>query len=524
VCAKQLELLVLDEADRLLDMGFQIALSSILSHLPKQRRTGLFSATLLDQRIAELSRAGMRDAVNISVRVTQSTIGETSECKVPRSLQNFYIVLPNHQKLLHALQLLAKQNGKAIVYVLTCAYAELLAHLPLESMLRYLLHENRSYTNMKQLSERRVYVLHGKMGQSRRERTLGSFRDDPNGVLICTDVAARGLDIPDVSWVLQLDPPQHPEQFVHRVGRTARLGRDGHALLYLTPSEDAYVPFLHVQKCSVDQFDSDSFDTQTLKHAEHASVFQSKMKKAVIADRAVVELGERAFLSYLRAYKQHRCSYVLEFDKLDIGSLANALFLLRIPRIAEFRKLRSRIEFEKDPTVDLKAIKFKDKQRELLRQKKIADAVENPKRFSDTAQARKNRNRKLEKRENLKQKKRSQLLESLGVATKSKAGANADDFDHDDLDELAKDARRLKKRRNGKISEDSDLDFDSESGISKQLSDSNDNEVSSSDEGYLESGEKLVQESVVRELPTPRVQKQKRKKVVKRSRRALPLA
>ena len=86
--------------------------------------------------------------------------------------------------------------------------------------------------------------LHGRMKQSVRERAMASFSAAPAGVLLCTDVAARGLDIPGVDWVLQYDPPQDPDAFVHRCGRTARMGAAGAALLLLAPAEETYVEFL----------------------------------------------------------------------------------------------------------------------------------------------------------------------------------------------------------------------------------------------------------------------------------------
>lgn len=87
------------------------------------------------------------------------------------------------------------------------------------------------------------------MKQRQREAALEDFRKAPSGCLLCTDVAARGLDVPDVHWVLQMDPPQDPNAFVHRVGRTARLGRDGSALALLLPAEaEQYPHFLALRK------------------------------------------------------------------------------------------------------------------------------------------------------------------------------------------------------------------------------------------------------------------------------------
>ena len=126
-------------------------------------------------------------------------------------------------------------SRKVIVYAMTCAAVDhLAAVLP----------------RLPQLATAgvRLRALHGRMKQAAREATLEAFRALPAGVLLCTDLAARGLDIPDVHWILQLDPPQDPAAFVHRVGRTARMGRSGQALVYLTAAEEPYVEFLRLRK------------------------------------------------------------------------------------------------------------------------------------------------------------------------------------------------------------------------------------------------------------------------------------
>jgi ATP-dependent RNA helicase DDX55/SPB4 len=89
-----------------------------------------------------------------------------------------------------------------------------------------------------------VEMLHGKLVQKRREKAMDRFRESSGGALFCTDVAARGLDVADVDWVIQVDAPQEPSQFVHRVGRSARAGRKGSSLVFLTEKEEAYVDLL----------------------------------------------------------------------------------------------------------------------------------------------------------------------------------------------------------------------------------------------------------------------------------------
>lgn len=148
----------------------------------------------------------------------------------------------------------AHKDEKVIVYFLTCACVDYFSLvLPI---LWPALHQNSSKNKNKPSTAANslnpsLLALHGRMKQAAREATLSSFASCEAGVLLCTDVAARGLDIPDVHWVVQYDAPQDPSAFVHRCGRTARMGRTGHALVYLTQEESAYVDFLKVRKVRV---------------------------------------------------------------------------------------------------------------------------------------------------------------------------------------------------------------------------------------------------------------------------------
>jgi ATP-dependent RNA helicase DDX55/SPB4 len=283
----ELECLILDEADRLLDMGFDMSLQHIISRLPKMRRTGLFSATGTAasggtmattyrrglQRLAQ--KAGMRNPVWIHVAITNSSTPESrkaldtksstpspstqnelqSNQATPSSLVNYYIVTPLDEKLSRLVAFLESHcHEKVIVFFLTCASVEFYG-LALQKLFS---------TSSSPPSHFSIELLHGKMVQKRRECAMERFRnnhpspqlsddDEPRSssgaFLFCTDVASRGLDIMDVDWVVQFDAPQgEPASFVHRVGRCARAGRNGSSLLFLTPKEEAYVDLLRMRQ------------------------------------------------------------------------------------------------------------------------------------------------------------------------------------------------------------------------------------------------------------------------------------
>ena len=174
-----------------------------------------------------------------------------------------------------------------MVYFLTCACVDYYAAvLPLLPALR----------------EAAMRPLHGKMAPKTRTRTYEWFlgAHDGGAALLCTDVAARGLDIPDVDWIVQFDAPQDPNAFVHRVGRTARMGRSGRALLLLRPSEDTYVPFLQLRKVPLTQ----------VEPAPGLTSLRAALTQLLVADRALVEAAAKAFVAYVRAYKEHQCGCV----------------------------------------------------------------------------------------------------------------------------------------------------------------------------------------------------------------------
>lgn len=468
ICVRELEVLIMDEADRLLDMGFSVALTSILTRLPKQRRTGLYSATQTEE-VDELARAGLRNPVRVTVRVKAKTavaqsrdpVNETdpttnvvamqpkTEKKrqiIPASLSCYYVIVRHDHKLHHLVKLLASQpEQKFIVYLLTCSSVDFFAKLPIQVLV--------SKVNGGKTDDRKIVPLHGKMSQKKRTRSLEAFAKCRNGLLICTDVAARGLDIPDVDWVVQFDPPQDPDAYVHRVGRTARLGRQGSSLIYLAPHEDSYADFLGVRRCPVKPFVSAS---GVLKNSaiemdivdgmgKDIANFESHValiKRTVLGDRAVLDAAEKGFLSYLRAYKEHQCSYLLPFSGLDISSVARSFSLVRLPRFQEFKKYRANLNFVKDDSVRVRDIAYRDKTRERKRQLEIADAIENRKERRDTL---KMKSKKVKKRKR------------TGVAGGSE---NAKDVklsisdDEADLEAMNEEARLIKKVRRGKLSQD----------------------------------------------------------------------
>ena len=157
---------------------------------------------------------------------------------------------------------------------------------------------------------------------------MEEFRKLTTGLLLCTDVMARGIDVPDVHWVVQYDPPKSAESFVHRCGRTARIGNTGNALVLLLPTEDTYINFIEInQKVVLKQF---------VKKPEVHN-YLPKLQKMAIKDRAMYEKGARAFVSFVQSYLKHECNMIFRIKALDFGRLATGYGLVTIPKMPELK-------------------------------------------------------------------------------------------------------------------------------------------------------------------------------------------
>ena len=209
----QVEVLVLDEADQMLDMGFIHAIRATIRHLPKDRQTLLFSATM-PNAIADLSRQFLRDPVSVSVTPVAKTADKVE------------------QTVIHV----RKDDKQARL-------AGILGDTAIDRALVFTRTKHGADKVVRGLAKAGVSAaaIHGNKSQNQRERTLAAFRAGKINALIATDIAARGLDIPGVSHVVNYDLPNIPESYVHRIGRTARAGADGIAVSFCDVEER---PFL----------------------------------------------------------------------------------------------------------------------------------------------------------------------------------------------------------------------------------------------------------------------------------------
>jgi ATP-dependent RNA helicase DDX55/SPB4 len=210
---------------------------------------------------------------------------------------------------------------------------------------------------MPALSTFHLTSLHGDLPPRVRETALKSFTTHPSShlhpaVLLCTDVAARGVDFADVDVVIQYDPPTDPKTFSHRAGRTARAGRQGKGVVLLAQGrEEEYVDFLLARKIPIapEAYLNDQLEDSDLPDVVDpgAITMRDSIRKQVLKDRELHDRAAKSFVSALRAYTKHEASFIFRLADLDFHNLATGFGLLRLPTMPEIKDWRKRKEAQR---------------------------------------------------------------------------------------------------------------------------------------------------------------------------------
>ncbi|XP_070567894.1 uncharacterized protein [Ptychodera flava] len=286
---KNLQCLIIDEADRILEVGFEEEMKQIIKLLPKRRQTMLFSATQT-RKTEDLAR------ISLKKQPIYVGVDDDKDMATVEGLEQGYVVCSSDRRFLLLFTFLKKNRDKKVmVFFSSCMsvkyHCELLNYIDLP-----------------------VMAIHGRQKQTKRTQTFFQFCNAKKGILLCTDVAARGLDIPEVDWIVQYDPPDDPKEYIHRVGRTARgLDGKGHALLILRPEELGFLRYLKHAKVPLNEFE--------FSWSKIANI-QSQLEKLISKNYFLHKSSQEAYKSYVRAYDSHSLKHIFDVNTLDLQKVA----------------------------------------------------------------------------------------------------------------------------------------------------------------------------------------------------------
>ncbi|XP_058549697.1 probable ATP-dependent RNA helicase DDX31 isoform X2 [Neofelis nebulosa] len=370
--------LILDEADRILDLGFEKDITVILNAVNaecQQRQNVLLSATLTEgvTRLADIS---LLDPVRISVLdqhhgqsdPERGTLPEVSPLPpddeldsfaIPGSLDQHVTLVPSKLKLVSLAAFILQKckfekDQKMIIFFLSCELVEFYYRLFLQT-LPACSGAPASRQPPSASTRFKFLRLHGNMEQEERTAVFEEFSHSKTGILLCTDVAARGLDLPQVTWIVQYNAPSSPAEYIHRIGRTARIGCHGSSLLILAPSEAEYVNSLASHKINVSEIHVEDIlsvltrdgclkgsrrGTQKSRAAgpqeirRRATVLQTVFEDYVHSSERRVSWAKKALQSFIRAYATYprELKHIFHIRSLHLGHVAKSFGLRDAPQ------------------------------------------------------------------------------------------------------------------------------------------------------------------------------------------------
>ncbi|KAJ8919054.1 hypothetical protein NQ315_016960 [Exocentrus adspersus] len=415
--------LVLDEADRLLDMGFKRDIIKLVEELDqskvnaeydplsllkgknkkddvhqkteseeefplrnpssKSRQTILLSATL-NKGIAELADFTMKDHIYVDALDESATVNP-EHMVIPNTVKQKFIVTHVKHRLFTLSALLIsmeKQSSKVFVFMATSQmvdyhyelFTKYLVKMPrnrgkLKSGDVVLLEDVQDSDDEEEVLDMEFFKLHGSMDQSKRKEVFKGFRNAKTGVLLCTDVAARGIDVPSADVIVQYTGPQSDEDYIHRVGRTGRAGKSGSAFIFLTHEEQDFVTRLQEHKVFLQQHDPEDFLNNLsilMEEADHqkaATALQRRYEEALLNDKDLHKMACLAYTSWTRFYNTYpsKLRSIFDFKNVNLGAYV-ASFALRETPTEVARIVRGQVAKTEPPRLNQKLAIHEDNQ------------------------------------------------------------------------------------------------------------------------------------------------------------------
>ena len=389
--ADNLKILVIDEADRILDEGFEDELIKIINYLPKNRQTLLFSATLT-RNLKRLVKIHMRSPEYINISNTDNVLdtieninkNELSIMKIknddnnnnantnnknilnnttnlndmiiPKNLNQYYTIVEPEERV-----------NVLYSFLKTHKMSKILVFVSSRKQVRY-------FTEVfKHLKLGMLFLdIHGKQKQGKRYSTFYTFSQKRNSVvLFATDLASRGVDFPAIDWVIQLDPPEDISQYIHRVGRTARYKSDGNSVLFIGQKEMNFVNELELRKIKV---------TKIKIGANKINNITPVVRSLLSEHTELIEIAEKAISSYVKSINLMANKNVFNIKNIDLGKLALSYGLVSSPEmvVKSKKEVEEEIEEEDNKIIDKKNKKIEE-EKNLVKENVINTNTENKK-------------------------------------------------------------------------------------------------------------------------------------------------
>lgn len=369
-----LQILVIDEADKILEDGFSEQLNEILSYLPKEKQTLMFSATL-NKNIKSLAKFNLKcpeqiminnienlmmindleqsndklSKININVKGEDLTEkkNEDHENIMPKNLHQFYTIISPESKIDTLYSFLnTHKNMKIIVFLSSC------------KQVRFY------FESFKRLKLGFSFLeLHGGQKQSKRTAIFYNFLEKANSVLFATDIAARGMDFPCVNWVIQVDIPEDIQTYIHRVGRTARYKSQGNSLLFISEHEKEFLNYFKIKDIAIKGI---SINKDKLVN------LQPILRSILSENKDVSYLAQRAIASYYKSIVYQPNKKIFDHKKIDIGKLSLSYGLMVKPKIITKgnKDKPDEVEEKDEEPKKSKLEKFKEKIKKKKQEKK----------------------------------------------------------------------------------------------------------------------------------------------------------
>ena len=384
--ADNLKILVIDEADRILDEGFEDELIKIINYLPKNRQTLLFSATLT-RNLKRLVKIHMRSPEYINISNTDNVLNtieninknELSIMKIKNDTNNANnntinnnsnlndLIIPKNLNQYYTIVEPEERVNVLYSFLKTHKMSKILVFVSSRKQVRY-------FTEVfKHLKLGMLFLdIHGKQKQGKRYSTFHTFSQKRNNVvLFATDLASRGVDFPAIDWVIQLDPPEDISQYIHRVGRTARYKSDGNSVLFIGQKEMNFVNELELRKIKI---------TKIKIGANKINNITPVVRSLLSEHTELIEIAEKAISSYVKSINLMTNKNVFNIKNIDLGKLALSYGLVSSPEmvVKSKKEVEDEIEEEDNKIIETKNKKIEE-EKNLVKENLINANVENKK-------------------------------------------------------------------------------------------------------------------------------------------------